>query len=134
MNETHEQGESLILDPVAMNIVNRVAPGSRCTGTLECTGGLIVQGRVDGTLIVQGGPLVLMPEGVISGTISCDQDVYLSGSVEPKADGSLSEIDAHGAAFCAETLVAKANITATALKTYQGAQVEGIIKTGRRSK
>lgn len=132
MNENLEQGENLILDPAAMNIVNRIAPGSRSVGTFECDGGLVVQGRVEGTLSVRGGPLVLMPEGTICGSISCDQDVYLSGSVEPRDDGSLSEIVAAGAAFCAETLVAKANITAGALKTYQGAQVEGVIKTVRR--
>lgn len=133
MNENPEQGENLILDPVAMNIVNRIAPGTRSAGTLECEGGLVIQGRVEGTLLVRGGPLVLMPEGSICGSVICDQDVYLSGSVESLADGSLSEIEAMGAAFCAETLIAKANITAGAFKTYQGAQVEGVIKTVRRA-
>jgi cytoskeletal protein CcmA (bactofilin family) len=128
LNEHPQERESFTIDPVRMNILNRIAPGSRSAGTLECQGGLIVQGRFEGQLTVCGGPLVLMPEGALCGTIICDQDAYLAGTVELREDGSSSELQAKGAAFCSETLVAKANITAGAFKTYQGAQVEGVIK------
>lgn len=132
MTDKIESAESLVLDPVAMNIVNRIAPGTQASGAWTCAGGLMLQGKFEGDLIVTGGPFVLMPEGSFSGNLQCDHDLYLSGTVLPKATGELSEIEGAGAAFFAETLDAKANITAGAFKTYEGSQVEGHIRTVRR--
>ena len=42
--------ETLLLDPVAMNIVNRVAEGCVLAGQLHFKGGLLLQGRLDGLL------------------------------------------------------------------------------------
>ncbi len=55
------------------------------------------------------------------------------GSILARDDGELSELTAHGAVFLTETVNAKANITAGAFKTYEGSEVEGKIKTIRRS-
>lgn len=124
--------ETIVIDPVGMNIVNRIAPGTKSTGTLECSGGLLVQGHFEGTLVVTDGPLVLMQGGSISGDFDCKQDAYLFGTIAPKPGGEQSQLAVGGAAFMADTLEAKADITAGVFKTYEGAQVDGRIRTGRK--
>ena len=126
--------DRIVIDPIAMNIVNRIAPGTSSSGVLECSGGILVQGRFEGKLIVKGGPLVLLQEAVVSGEISCENDAYLFGTVTAREDGSLSEINVGGAAFMTETLQANANITTCDLRMYEGAQVEGRIRTVKRAK
>ncbi|EKD98716.1 MAG: hypothetical protein ACD_23C00300G0004 [uncultured bacterium] len=124
--------ETIVIDPVGMNIVNRIAPGTKFMGTLECSGGLLVQGHFEGTLVVTDGPLVLMQEGVIAGDFDCKQDAYLFGTITEKPEGEQSQLTVGGAAFMAETLEAKADITAVVFKTYEGAQVDGRIRTVRK--
>jgi cytoskeletal protein CcmA (bactofilin family) len=124
--------ESIIIDPVGMNIVNRIAAGTKASGTQECAGGMLVQGCFEGTLVVSEGPLVLMQDGVICGDIVCRQDAYLFGTIAAKPDGTQSQLTVSGAVFLAETLNATADITAGVFKTYEGAQIEGRIKTVRR--
>jgi cytoskeletal protein CcmA (bactofilin family) len=125
--------ESIVIDPVAMNIVNRVAPGCRQSGVFYCEGGLMVEGTIEGDIQVIGGPLVLMPEGVIAGKITGNAEAYLFGTIRARSDTELSELDMGGAVFLTETLRAQANITAGAIKSYEGAQVEGRIKTVKRA-
>jgi cytoskeletal protein CcmA (bactofilin family) len=132
LNENAES-QSIVFDPVAMNIVNRVAPGTVQTGACRWVGGLLVQGRIEGDLEVVGGPLVLMPEGEIAGNVRGDGEAYLFGKVLARSDAELSELDIAGTVFLAETLHAKANITAGAFKSWEGAQVEGRIKTMKRT-
>ncbi|MBU0801747.1 MAG: polymer-forming cytoskeletal protein, partial [Alphaproteobacteria bacterium] len=86
----------------------------------------------NGVLNVKGGPLVLVPEAVVVGTVSCDQDAYLFGRIEAQENGDASELEALGTVFLTETLNAKANITASAFKSYEGSQVDGRIKTVNR--
>ncbi len=125
--------ETLVIDPASMNVVNRVAPGSRCIGNNSYAGGLLVQGFIEGHIEVADGPLVLMPDGVIAGTIMVSGDAYLFGTVNEKDSGELSEVTVQGVVYLAETAAAKSNITAAAFKTFEGAQVEGRIKTVGRS-
>lgn len=73
--------ESLVISPEAMRIVNRIAPGTRQTGTLHCEGGLMIEGTVDGDIVITGGVLALMPEGVVRGKVTCDGDAYLLGTI-----------------------------------------------------
>lgn len=127
-SEEHD-GESLVIDPEAMNIVNRVAPGSCSMGEIRFNGGVLVEGRIEGVLHVTGGPIVLMPGGEILGTVHGDGDAILAGTVHLRGESELSEIEVHGTVFMAETLIARANITASAFKTYTGAQIDGRIKT-----
>lgn len=129
---TETPNEELIIDPHAMNIVNRVAPGSHYSGTLRFDGGVLIQGKVDGDIEVHGGPLVLMPDGELSGRILAKGEAYLFGTIHARSDTELSELDVHDAVFLASSLQAKADITAGALKSYDGAVIEGRIKTLRR--
>lgn len=126
-------GESIVIDPVAMNIVNRVAPGTRQAGVLTCTGGLMVEGTIEGEVHVVGGPFVLMPGGVVAGTVTADGEAYLFGTIRARSEAELSEVDVQGAVFLTETLRAHANVTAGSIKSYEGAQVEGRIKTVKRT-
>lgn len=126
--------ETIVIDPVGMNIVNRIAPGTKSVGSLECSGGLIVQGYFEGTLAVTDGPLVLMQGGVICGDFDCKEDAYLFGTIAAKPSGEQSQLTVGGAAFMADTLDAKADITAAVFKTYEGAQVDGRIRTVRKER
>lgn len=125
--------ETIALDPVGMNIVNRIAAGTKFTGVIECAGGLLVQGQFDGKATVTGGPLVLMPEGELRGEFTCDQDAYLFGKILAPADAEQSELVAGGAVFLAETLKAKANITSRSIRSFEGADVDGRIRTGKKA-
>lgn len=126
--------EIIVIDPVGMNIVNRIAPGTKSMGTLECSGGLLIQGHFEGTIVVTDGPLVLMQGGVIAGDFECKQDAYLFGTIAAKPGGEQSQMTVGGAAFMAETLEAKADFTVGAFKTYEGAQVDGRIRTVRKER
>lgn len=132
--DQRSDGESIVIDPVAMKIFNRVAAGSRQSGVLHCEGGVIVEGTIDGEVHVSGGPFVLMPNGVVAGKVVCDGEAYLFGTVRARSDTELSDLDVAGAVFLTETLRAQANITAGAIKSYDGAQVEGRIKTVGRAR
>jgi cytoskeletal protein CcmA (bactofilin family) len=100
---------------------------------LHCEGGLMVEGTIEGEVHVSGGPFVLMPDGVLVGTVVGDGEAYLFGTIRERSESELSDLDVAGAVFLTETLRAKANITAGAIKSYEGAQVEGRIKTIRRA-
>ena len=128
----HNDTENIVIDPEAMNIVNRVAAGCSHVGNFKWVGGLMVEGRIEGDIEVTGGPIVLMPEGQMAGVIRGDGEAYLFGTITARSDTELSEVNVSGSVFIAETLNAKANITASSFKSYDGAQVEGRIKTMRR--
>ena len=123
--------QTIVIDPVAMNIVNRIAANTNGVGTFECSGGLIVEGYFSGTLVVNDGPLVLMQGGVISGDIQCQQDAYLFGAIASRESGEQSTLNAGGVVYMAETLEARADITANVVATFEGAQVDGRIRTVR---
>lgn len=125
--------EDLDIDPVAMNIVNRIAAGSHHVGTFKWEGGLMIQGKIEGEISVVGGPILLMPEGEMAGVIRGDGKAFLCGKIGPRSNTELSEVDVAGSVFLTETLTAHANITAASFKFYEGAQVEGKIKTLRRN-
>lgn len=124
--------ETIVIDPQAMNIVNRVAAGCRQSGVFHCQGGLMVEGRIEGEIDIVGGPLVLMPEGVIAGRISGDGEAYLFGTIAPRCANEPSELEVAGEAFLTQSLRARANIKASAIRSYQGAQVEGRVDTVAR--
>ena len=126
--------ETIVIDPQAMNIVNRVAAGCRQSGVFHCQGGLMVEGQIEGEIEIVGGPLVLMPEGVIGGRISADGEAYLFGTIAPRCANEPSELEVAGQAFLSQSLRAHANIKAGAIRSYLGAQVEGRVDTVARSK
>lgn len=122
----------LVIDPVAQNIVNRIAAGSVHKGTFRWNGGLLVQGRIEGDIEITGGPLILMEEGEIAGTIRGDGDAVLLGTILHKSPDVLSELDIEGCVVVAQTARAHATIRAGSYDNRNGGQVEGSINTWRR--
>lgn len=122
-------GETIVIDPVGMNIVNRVAPGTVLEGSTTWNGGLLVQGTIKGSIKVTGGPLVLMETAVIAGNILCLGDVFLFGTIEHAGENQMSKVESTGIAFLAESLRAEADISAARLRFFDGAQVNGRFKT-----
>lgn len=126
---TERTRKTLVIDPVAEGIVNRIAPGTVQTGDLHCKGGLFVEGTIRGNLIVDG-MLVLGGTGVICGNVTVrGARAALVGTIAPQEDGSPSEIRIEGVAELGDTLVAAANIAAQAFNWYHGAKVDGQLKT-----
>lgn len=127
----NDANETLTIDPVKEGVVNRIAAGTVHKGDLSCSGGLWVEGTIQGNLEVDG-VLVLSPGSTVSGRIVArGPRAVLAGAVLPATETQLSEIYVVGTAHLAATLDAKANITAGELMFYTGAQIEGRIRTGQ---
>lgn len=125
----NDANETLTIDPVKEGVVNRIAAGTVHKGDLSCSGGLWVEGTIQGNLEVDG-VLVLSPGSTVSGRIVArGPRAVLAGAVLSANEAELSEIYVVGTAHLASTLNAKANITAGELMFYTGAQIEGRIRT-----
>jgi hypothetical protein len=48
------QQDNLVIDPLGMNIVNRIAPESSMQGDVTFSGGVLVQGNLAGAGLVMG--------------------------------------------------------------------------------
>jgi cytoskeletal protein CcmA (bactofilin family) len=124
--------KAIVVDPVADGVVNRVAAGTVQTGDLQCAGGLWVEGRIVGNLTVDG-VLVLDVGGEIRGNVHVrGPRACLAGTIAECAEGIPSEVVVDGVAELGETLRAKANLTAYALDWYNGALIEGKVRTVER--
>lgn len=127
--------QTLTIDPVKEGIVNRIAAGTVQRGNLVCEGGLWVEGTVVGDLVVNG-VLVLSSTGVLQGRVCVNGPrAALVGTIEPGAgEQELAEVEVHGVVQLGATLNAKANITAARFEFFEGAQVEGRIRTFKQAK
>lgn len=121
---------ALVIDPVAMNIVNRIAAGTKITTpVMECGGGLIIDGALAGNVWVSDGPLVLWSGGRFKGSLYVQGDAYLFGVIEPNG-ADKTQLVVTGTVYLAHTLRAKGDIAAGAFRTFQGATTEGLIRSG----
>lgn len=119
----------LTIDPIAMNVVNRVALGSLLTGKNHFKGGLLVQGDIEGELEVRGR-LIVWAGAKVSGRIKIWGDLYLFGqlgSAERSATINLTEC--LGTAYIASTGVSDGTLLAHRIRMYEGAQLHGPFKT-----
>jgi hypothetical protein len=124
--------DTLTLDPVAMQLVNRVASGCLLRGQLRFEGGLLVQGELDGDLQVEGC-LVVWSGGVVRGRISVTGDLYLFGRLG--AAGGRAEdsvLECQGMAYVSHTGVSTGTLMARRLQLYDGADLQGPFKTLKR--
>lgn len=119
----------LTIDPVAMNVVNRVSAGSQLNGEHLYKGGLLVQGEVGGALDVRGC-LIIWGGAQVSGRIKVWGDLYLFGQLglddQPDATTTL---ECMGTAYIANTGVSRAALFAHRIRMYDGAQLHGPFKT-----
>ena len=106
--------DTLTIDPIAMNVVNRVAAGSRLEGDLLFEGGLLVQGEISGQIRVNGR-LIIWKGGVVRGTVRVQGDLYLFGQL--------------GVTEVAQTGVSTGTLMAKRLQLYEGADLRGPFKT-----
>ncbi len=121
----------LTIDPVAMNVVNRVAQGTSLAGDLLFEGGLLVQGRLGGDVQVNGRVIVWIG-GVIKGKIRVLGDMYVFGQLgELGADPQETLVECLGTLYVANTGVTTGMLTAHHLMLYEGADLQGPFTTLR---
>lgn len=124
--------DTLTLDPVAMQLVNRVASSCLLRGQLQFEGGLLVQGELDGDIQVEGC-LVVWSGGVVRGRISVAGDLYLFGRLG--AAGGRAEdsvLECQGMAYVSHTGVSTGTLMARRLQLYDGADLQGPFRTLKR--
>jgi Polymer-forming cytoskeletal len=121
--------DTLTIDPIAMNMVNRVAAGCRLGGDLEFEGGLLVQGEIFGNIRINGR-LIIWTGGVVRGTIRVQSDFYLFGQLgDPQDSGLNTHLECMGVAYVAQTGVSTGTLLAKRLQMYEGADIRGPFKT-----
>ena len=112
-----------------MNVVNRVATGTRLDGELKFEGGLLVQGEVSGDIRVNGR-LIVWTGGVVLGQIWVTGDLYLFGRLGAVSAGPQDTVmKCMGMAYVANTGVATGTLMASRLKLYDGADLQGPFQT-----
>jgi cytoskeletal protein CcmA (bactofilin family) len=119
----------LTIDPVAMNVVNRVCAGSRLAGQYHFKGGLLVQGEMSGDLEIRGR-LIVWTGAQVSGRIKIWGDLYLFGQLgTPDQNDTGTVVECMGTAYIASTGVSSGNLLAYRIRMYDGAQLQGPFKT-----
>ena len=121
--------DTLTLDPIAMNVVNRVAAGTVLDGDLRFDGGLLVQGEIAGRVLVNGR-LIVWTGGVVRGRVRVQGDLYLFGQLGA-AGGSPHDtsLECQGMAYVSKTGVSTGTLMARRLQLYEGANLQGPFKT-----
>lgn len=121
--------DTLTLDPIAMNVVNRVAAGTVLDGDLRFDGGLLVQGEIGGRIQVNGR-LIVWTGGVVRGRVRVQGDLYLFGQLGA-AGGSQHDtsLECQGMAYVSKTGVSTGTLMARRLQLYEGANLQGPFKT-----
>ena len=121
--------DTLTIDPIAMNVVNRVAAGCRLDGDLQFDGGLLVQGEISGQIRVNGR-LIVWKGGIVRGTVRVQGDFYLFGQLGASdASAQDTHLECLGMAYVAQTGVSTGTLMAKRLQLYEGADLRGPFKT-----
>jgi cytoskeletal protein CcmA (bactofilin family) len=124
--------DTLVIDPVRMNIVNRIAAGAVVDGDLNLVGGLLLQGTLKGQGTIDGH-LVVWHSGQVVGHFVVRGELYVLGHLGGIVDDvdSSTEVTCHGTAFIASTGVCTGTVIATSLRMYDGATLQGPFRTRR---
>jgi len=125
---TPKRETSVIIDPVAMNIVNKIALGTKSAGTIACSGGLLLQGEHRGELTVKDGPLVIYEGAVLFGSVEVHDDIYVFGQVGEPGD-KLTELTSFGTVHLTSKAVVHGALRCVKLATYNGSQIHGSLET-----
>lgn len=119
---------SVVIDPARMNIVNKIAAGSKSSGSIEFAGGLLLQGEHRGELAVRDGPLVLLQGSKLAGHTIVTGDTYVFGTLGDPCDQE-SSITVMGTLFLTGSAVVYGKMRYCRLATYDGAQIHGMLET-----
>lgn len=133
MNAPGSPQDTLVIDPVSMNITNRVAAGCSLLGSeLNFKGGLLLQGCMQGAGEI-AGRLVIWQTGQLVGHFRVMGDVYLLGHLGGVADDvdPTTQLECHGTVFVASTGISTGTLVARKLRMYEGASLQGPFKTLR---
>ena len=123
----------LTIDPIAMNVINRVAAGSALEGDLSFDGGVLVQGEISGHIQVKGR-LIVWAGGVVRGRVRVQGDLYLFGQLGAMNGSSHdTSLECQGTAYVSQTGVSTGTLVARRLQLYEGADLQGPFKTLRPS-
>lgn len=125
--------DTLVIDPVALNITNRVASGSSLSGSeLNFKGGLLLQGTLQGSGEI-AGRLVIWHTGQMVGHFRVLGDVYLLGHLGGVIDGldASTSLECQGTVIVASSGVSTGTLIAHRLRMYDGATLQGAFKTLR---
>ena len=129
MAESKKRGEaSVVIDPARMNIVNKIAVGSKSAGCIGFAGGLMLQGEHSGELVVRDGPLVLWQGSKLAGHTIVYGDTYVFGTLGDPGD-QMSSITVMGTLFLTASAVVYGKMRYRKLATYDGAQIHGLLET-----
>ena len=121
--------DTLTIDPLAMNIVNRVAAGSELSGDLSFEGGLLVQGNLEGHIRVNGR-LIIWTGASVRGRIRVTGDLYLFGLLGSASGGAHdTSLECEGMVYVSKTGVSTGTLLAKRLQMYEGAQLRGPFHT-----
>jgi cytoskeletal protein CcmA (bactofilin family) len=124
-----KQQDNLVIDPLGMNIVNRIAAGSRVRGDMAFQGGLLVQGQLSGSGQVSGR-LIVWHGAQVQGHFRVMGDLYVFGRIGAVGDDATrTVIECMGTAYIASTASTTGTITAQRLRLYEGADLQGPFKT-----
>lgn len=124
-----KQQDSLVIDPLGMNIVNRIAPESHVRGDVAFQGGLMVQGHLTGSGQVFGR-LIVWHDAQVQGHFRVVGDLYVFGRIGAVgADATETVIECMGTAYIASTASTTGTITAQRLRLYEGADLKGPFRT-----
>ena len=118
---------SYVLDPVAQGITNKIASGTKSSGTLETTEGLLLEGEHRGTLIVRGSSLHIAHGAKLVGSVIVHGDVYVLGQFGESADVT-SKISVNGTLHLAHSAVVFGTISYKQIAIYDGAKMHGRIE------
>lgn len=124
--------DTLVIDPVRLGIINRIAEGCRIEGRQHIAGGLLLQGALHG----QGeivGRLVVWHSGQIRGRFRVLGDLYLLGRVGDQVVDTDPEtvIECQGTVYVASSGICTGTLLAARLRMYDGATLQGPFKTLR---
>ena len=124
--------DTLVIDPVKMNIVNRVAAETTLSGAFHFQGGLLLQGSRNGEGEI-AGRLVVWHDAKLVGRFRVLGDLYLLGRLGDTADAidESTVIECQGTAYVASTGVSCGTLIAARLRMYDGAVLQGPFRTLR---
>lgn len=144
MNPLHEAShvadkpqDTLVIDPVKMNIVNRIAADTVLAGDFLFKGGLLLQGTLQGVGEI-AGRLVVWHDARLIGRFRILGDLYLLGQLgeatetEDEVDEQ-TEIECQGTAYVASSGVSTGTLIAAKLRMYDGAVLQGPFRTLRNA-
>jgi hypothetical protein len=128
--------DTLVIDPVKMNIVNRIAADTVLAGDFLFKGGLLLQGTLQGVGEI-AGRLVVWHDARLIGRFRILGDLYLLGQLgeatetEDDVDEG-TEVECQGTAYVASSGVSTGTLIAAKLRMYDGAVLQGPFRTLRQ--